>query len=149
MPLLRTSTADTVRIDLPAEGEWVEVKRTLGRDDERSVARRVGEAAEIVFDLRGRPLHTKFNAVLAAELQKFASLEVAIVRWSFREPNGQPVAITSETLRALDDASVDVITERLNELYTPAYVEAETKNSSGAGLRAIAGSGQSRNSSAG
>lgn len=149
MPLIRASNTDTVRIELPAEGEWVDVKRTLGRDDERYITRRVGEAARVVFDVYGRPVSTEFNGVLAQELQRFAAMEVAIVRWSFRDENGKPVPVLPDIMRALDDASVDRITEELNRLYTPAYTEAEVKNSSGTGLRAIAGSGQSRSASAG
>ena len=41
MPLRKTSDADLVRIDLTTPGEWVEVKRRLGVDDERNVVRRM------------------------------------------------------------------------------------------------------------
>lgn len=116
MPLLKTSNTDLVRIDLPAEGEWVKVKAALGRDDEREIARRVQSAARL------NPVTFEAESVDAGALldtAKFAALEVSIRAWSFREP------VTAANLRALDDASVDCIVARLNELYPPKLTDDE------------------------
>lgn len=114
MPLIKAST-DTVRIDLPADGEWVEVKASLSRADERLVQRKVLSAARVgvagdTFDL---------DAGLAYDAAEFATLETAIVRWSFKD------AITPNAIRCLDDASVDALKAKLDELYPGELPESE------------------------
>lgn len=128
MPLIRTSNTDLVRIDLPAAGEWVEVKRALGKDDERAVQARL---------LSGNRVDPAKLAAIAADVTldmgalvdaaNFATLEVAIKRWSFEEP------VTPENIRALDDDSLEVIKQRLNELYPGPRTDDESKNSPGGG----------------
>lgn len=115
MPLVRTSNTDLVRIDLPAEGEWVEVKRALGRDEERLVQKRVKSA------FRVEPVSGAIGLDFgeAEDVATFGTLELAIKKWSFKEP------ITAASIRALDDASLDAIKERLNELYPGALGDAE------------------------
>src|SRR3990167_6136328 len=100
MPLYRNN--DTVRFNLPAEGEWVDVKRHLSRGDEVHLERAVmagvqnnAEKAKAAAEAReaGRPLATVADGVitgmdvgLAYEAGMFALLEVAIKGWSFPEP---------------------------------------------------------------
>lgn len=120
MPLIRASR-ETVRIDLPSPGEWVEVKRTLGRNDRLTVSRRAGEAMRIIIDASGAR-RAEIDAVLAQELADYAVLEVAIVRWSFPDP------LTPENIRCLDDESLAVIKARLDELYPAERTETERKN---------------------
>lgn len=107
MPLI--TTHETVRIELPTPGEWVDVKRVLTRGDEVEVQRR------LVAGTRVRPDDPKADLVLdagdAIERAQFALMEVAIVAWSFEEP------VTPENIRLLDAASARFIEARLNELY--------------------------------
>lgn len=139
MPLLKTSDRDLVRIDLPENGEWIEVKRALGKDDEREIQRRLLTGQLI---RQGEPLR-EFDAGAAIDMGTFATLEVACKRWSFKE------ALTAANLRALDDASLAVIIERLNELYPAPLTEDEAKNSSGAGAPQSLAVVQSQNDLAG
>lgn len=122
MPLLKSST-ESVRIELPSPGEWVEVKRSLGRNDELAVKRRAGEATVLTWDPVTRERQARVNVILANELATYATLEVAIVRWSFPDP------VTPENIRDLDEASISAITEALNRLYPGPRTEAEEKNS--------------------
>jgi len=119
MPLI--GNTDLVRIDLPVEGEWVEVKRKLSRGDEIAVQKAITknsrvEASEFstAFELDGP------EAIEAAE---FAGLDVAIKAWSFPQP------VTPENIRALDADSVEAIKARLNELYEAPRSDAEKKAS--------------------
>lgn len=128
MPLIRSSKSDPVRVQLPAAGEWVEVRRSLGMDDQRYVQRRIGEASSIDYSLEGVAKGTTFNPILAAEMATFAPMERAIVNWSFADEKGKKIPINPETIRCLDQESVDAISARLKDLYEPPD-EAETKNS--------------------
>ena len=110
-----------VRIDLPAPGEWVEVREALGRNDEREIARRYSNLHRLHPDERGG-LTSEFLAGDAVEQMEFTMMELAIKRWSF------PYAVTPPYIRALDDASVQCIKDRLEELYPSALTEEERKN---------------------
>lgn len=123
MPLLKTSDRELVRIDLPTPGEWVEVKAKLGRDDERAIQRRMF-AGQMLKPGEGVDA---LDAGLLLDAATFATLEVAIKAWSFSEP------VTPDNLRALDDASVETITNRLNELYPQPRTDDEKNASSGSG----------------
>lgn len=123
MPLLMGST-QTVRIALPTEGEWVEVKRALSRADEREIQRRVLSAARVDVAAAGA---VELDAGLAYDAAEFATLEIAIQRWSFAEQ------ITPRALRCLDDASLAAIKDELNRLYPGPLPEAEKNGSSGSG----------------
>lgn len=123
MPLLKTSDRDLVRIDLPTPGEWVEVKARLGRDDEREIQRRMLRGQNV----KPGEVPEAFDLGLILDAATFCTLEVAIKAWSFSEP------VTAENLRALDDASIDAINRRLNELYPEQRTEAAKNGSSGSG----------------
>ena len=121
MPLIDPN--DTVRIELPADGEWVDARARLSRGDQIAVQR------AIIGHTRVRPGSVESIDVDASELMdaaEFAILDVAIRAWSF------PVAVTPENIRRLDEESVDAIKERLNELY-PVRSEEEKKDLSGSG----------------
>lgn len=116
---------DLVRIDLPGEGEWVEVKRHLSRGDHVAIQRAVfgGTPIRATGDAPGIG-DADFGAML--EAAEFATLDVAIKRWSW------PDDVTPARIRELDEESVAAIKERLSELYEP-RTDDERKNSSGNG----------------
>lgn len=120
MPLLRND--DLVRIDLPAPGEWVEVKRRLSRGDEVAIQRSLLAGATLVAG--GMP---QLDAGAAIEAATFGTLDCAIRSWSFGVP------VTPEAIRQLDGESIDAIKAALNALYPEARTEEERGNLSGDG----------------
>lgn len=139
MPLLRND--DLVRIDLPAEGEWVEVKRRLGRGDEVAVQKaimtglklpaeiitRLAEPGLTAAKLGEAVMSQGIDAATFLEGAQFATLEVAIKAWSFDDE------VTPEGIRELDGESIDVIVARLNDLYPGPRTDDDRKNSSASG----------------
>ena len=123
-----TSDADLVRIEV-TDGDWVEVKRALGRDDERRVVQVLLNGAKLDMTLEVR---TQLGDMQDGIV--FATLEVALKRWSLRDPETNRVAdINRRTIRALDDADLAIIREKLDELYPGPRSDDERKNSSGGG----------------
>lgn len=126
MPLGKTSETDLERIDLSTPGEWVDVKRVLGVDDERQ---------RVSLMLAGQRLApgqmlADFDAGAMYGVAQFATLEVAIKRWSVLDPStGRVAALSPANIRALTDDDLALITARLDVLYTPPRSEAEAKNS--------------------
>lgn len=116
MPLIDRDR--TVRIDLPVAGEWVEVREQLSKGDQARIQ------AAVVRNAALRPDGTP-DVALDLEAATFATLEIAIVRWSFSEP------VTPENIRRLDEASYDAIVAALDRLYARRSPE-EQKNSSDA-----------------
>jgi len=139
-----TSDADLVRIDV-TDGDWVEVKRALGRDDERRIVQLVLNGAQVDSGDEIRRM--------VGDLQDgivFATLEVALKRWSLRDPETNRVAqITRRTIRALADEDLAIIRERLDELYPGPRSDDERKNSSGGGAPPSETRGESLQSSHG
>jgi hypothetical protein len=140
MPL--TSREEPVRIQLPAEGEWVDVKPRLSKADERAVFKRLLGDTEIsplrAIEFDGKPEaevaaellgEVRMNAAELIEEMTWAGLEQALVAWSFYEGKPQPADI-----RDLDQESFDVIVARLNELYPGARSDDDRKNSASNGL---------------
>lgn len=140
MPLQKTSNSDLVRIDLPAPGEWVEVKRVLGRDDERAISARLLRGQMVTRP--GEPMEA-FDAGVLYENAIFSTFAVAIKRWSFDEP------VTLENIRALDDASVQAISDWMKVHYRGPRAEDDAKNSGGPGLTPSSAAGQYPENSAG
>lgn len=136
MPLIRED--DVVRIDLPAEGEWVEVKARLSRGDSIAIQQALYAGQR---STGGRVPDVDF--VQALDVAEFATLERAIRAWSFEEP------VSPANIRALDEASVDAIKARLNELYGEHRTDDERKNSSGDGQTPSSAEGPSRPGSVG
>lgn len=118
MPLVKGNTKAVVRIELPADGEWVEVKEKLGNDDERAIRARMLTGQRVI---PGEPVR-EIDAGAYYDFAVFATMEVAVVRWSFKEP------VSPSNIRALDQASIDCIAERLDELYPAPLTEEQGKN---------------------
>ena len=144
MPLLLVPDTDVERVQLPVDGEWVDVKRRFGTDDDREVTRLILNVRRIRSDEMGADLgNIELGAGDIIDLAKFAKMQVAIKAWSFDAP------ITHRTVRALDDASVDVIAARLEELYGTPRSDDDRKNSSEPGAQPSEPADDSRPSSAG
>lgn len=122
-------TRETVRVELPAlpefgfdEPEWVDLKKVLGRDDERrrrelslrALKMRGGDSLQAEGDLA--------SLVVDAEI---AVLAVAIVAWSFDEK------IDMDSIALLEQKWIDLLKEQCNELYPAPMTEDEVKNSDG------------------
>lgn len=125
MPLIG-ARGERTRVDLPAPGEWVEVKRHPSVGDKKAI-----QGMALAFTLRVNK--QQIDAVRRAEAAKvaaelldgvdlpvdadlfdrmaFARLERAIVAWSFEEP------VTPESIRELDEASYDAIVAALDRLW--------------------------------
>lgn len=118
MPLIGTD--DRARIDLPTDGEWVEVKRRMSRGDEIAVQRMALRGLQV------DPTNPKHVIVSdpgeAVEAAEFATLDVAILAWSFDVP------VTPEAIRRLDPDSVAAIKARLADLYPAPRTEDDRKN---------------------
>lgn len=145
MPLL--GNADLVRIDLPAEGEWVEVKRALSHYDRILTQRAAVKGARIHQDSS-----VDLDAPEVIEAAEYAGLDIAIKKMHVSIADGKPpedVDATPENIRALDDASVDCIKKNLNELYPPLRSDDERKNLSANGAGRSAARAGHRKSSAG
>ena len=128
MPLGKTRNDDLVRIELSTPGEWIEVKRALGVADDRSrqaIALRGQKmaAGNEISDLDLGPLF---------EAAPFATMEVAIKRWSIADPTmGRTADLTPANIHALSNEDVAIINARLTELYPAPRSADEAKNSSG------------------
>lgn len=130
MPLGKTSNSDLVRIALTDPNEWVEVKQKIGVADERAIQ---------AISLRGQRIAvgeavTEVSLAALFESAPFATMEVAIKRWSITDPTtGREAALTVENIHSLSDADVAIISARLAELYPAPRGEEEKKDSSGSG----------------
>ncbi len=130
MPLIRED--DLVRIDLPENGEWVEVKRRPSRYDLVRVQQATAGGAHLSADGRGGLQVSDLTAAPVLEAAEFATLDIAIKRWSFTDP------VTPENIRALDEPSVDCIKAALNDLWR-ARSEEESRNLNGSSQAAASG----------
>lgn len=121
-----TSDTDLVRIDL-TDGDWIEVKRSLGKDDERR---------RTAILLRGQ----KRSPTAAGEMEldvgalydaaPFATLEVALKAWSLKNPvTNKVAAITPETIRAISDEDMEIINAEMEKRYGEPLTEEQEKNS--------------------
>ncbi|MGI8423586.1 MAG: hypothetical protein ACR2NO_05665 [Chloroflexota bacterium] len=107
MPLLLN--VQSVRVDLPEEGEWVDVKSRLSKGDETRIQAAAITLQAAVSKASANDPH--IGLTIELEAATFAGLEVGIVAWSFPQP------VTPENIRALDSESYTVISERVNELW--------------------------------
>lgn len=121
----RTSNTDVVRIELSTPGEWVDVKRRMGVDDERR---------RNALMLRGQPLKpggqlTELDAGALVAEAPFATLVVVARAWNVTDPEtGKRAALTEENLRALSDEDLAIVQAKFEELYAPALTEEQGKN---------------------
>lgn len=120
MPLV---TVETVRVELPTPGEWVDVKRALSKGDATRIE---GAAFKLRASLVAGGAAPDVDASLDYEASVFAGLETGIVAWSFPEP------VTPENIRRLSEEDYDVITARVNDLWQPRGAD-DRKNSRGNG----------------
>ena len=124
MPLQRTWEVERVALSTP--GEWIEIKKKLGKDDER---RRNG------ILLRGQTVRagetiTEFDAGPMVEEAPFATLLVAAKAWNIIDPEtGRKAPLTEANMRALSDEDLALVNTRMDELYAPPLTEDEAKNS--------------------
>lgn len=135
MPLIRDD--ETVRIDLPSSGEWVEVKARISRGDRV----RIQQATFGQVKMRPGDATPELAVSELLEAAEFATLETVLKGWSFSEP------LTPENIRRLDDESMDALKERLNELYD--RPESEKKDSEPSGATSNSAADEPRSSLAG
>lgn len=123
MPLI--GDRDLIRIDLPAEGEWVEVKRKLSRGDEIAVQQAVASTATLKMSggsTTADDADFGMDAGAAIEAAEFALLDIAIKAWCFPDPP------TKANIRKLDPESVEALKGRLDEMYEKPLSEDESRN---------------------
>ncbi|HXG36519.1 MAG TPA: hypothetical protein VNL15_06095 [Dehalococcoidia bacterium] len=143
MPLIRDD--DLVRIELPAAGEWVEVKSRLAKGDAVYVQQMILRNSKISqkqLQEQGANADIDLMAGDIIEAAEFATLDRAIKKWSF------PEDVTPENIRRLDEESVEAIKARLNELY-PKRTDEEKKGSAANGATPSSAREESPASSAG
>ena len=120
MPLIDDS-AELVRIDLPAEGEWVDVKPRISIGERQRI-----NAAGLAFSVKVRGQEAELGGDVPIDSATmdaiaFAALEIGIKAWSF----GGPETLTPDNIRKLDEDSYDVIFERLNRMWARRTKEQE------------------------
>lgn len=146
MPLLKTSNTDLVRVELSTPGEWVEVKRKLGKDDERRRSMLILAGQRVTA---GQPL-TEYDLGPLLQAVAFATMEVAIKQWSIVDAEtGKPADLTAANLRALSDEDVALISAAFGEMYAPPRSDDETKNLSASGAPSSKTAGESPSNSGG
>lgn len=146
MPLLKTSNTDLVRIDLTTPGEWVDVKRALGKDDERR------RAAILLRGQAARPGERipALDLGILLERAAIATMMVVVKAWNLIDPDTLEVAaISEENLAALSDEDMALLKETFDELYPAQRSDDDRKNSSGGGAPPSAARENSRPSSGG
>lgn len=123
MPLQRTSNTDLERIELSTPGEWIEVKRKMGKDDERR---------RTALMLRGQPVvdgNIQFDAGVLMEEAPFATLFVVAKKWNVVDPEtGRVASLNEANMRALSDEDMAIIKAKFEELYAPPLDEEQAKN---------------------
>lgn len=125
MPLLKTSNTEVERIELSTPGEWVEVKRRMGKDDERR---------EMSNRMRGQTIApgseiTELDLGALNENAPFARLEAVLRNWNLIDPDtGRVAQVTAANIRALSDEDMGIISARMTELYAPPLSDDDRKN---------------------
>lgn len=118
MPMINTN--ETVRIDLPTEGEWAEVQKALTVGQREAI----GAAGKAMVRMSKVSGDSEMQIIEAAvERATFLALEMTIKRWSYGVP------VTGENLRKLDGETFDALVKACNELWEPRSDD-ERKNSS-------------------
>ncbi len=123
--LQRTSDTELEEIAI-TDGDTVWVKRRLGKDDER---RRTSLMLRGQMVERGRERLTEFDAGALYDAAVFATFEVAIKKWTVKDPETNRVAeITAANIRALSDEDVKILGDALDALYPKPMTEDQAKN---------------------
>lgn len=119
----RTSNTDVERIELSSPGEWIEVKRKMGKDDERRRS---------AIMLRGQPVvdgEIQFDAGVLMEAAPFATLFVVAKKWNVVDPEtGRVASLNEANMRALSDEDMAIIKAKFEELYAEPLTEDQAKN---------------------
>ncbi|MGE3075484.1 MAG: hypothetical protein AB7N24_17345 [Dehalococcoidia bacterium] len=108
MPLLLYH--EPIRLELPAPGEWVDMKPALSKGDRE---KRRAMFMTVLKLKPGQSAPTRDNVDWGEYYQvlRLQTMLLACVAWSFPEP------ITADTLGALDDESFEAIAAKCTELY--------------------------------
>jgi len=125
MPLLRDN--DLVRIDLPAEGEYVMAKRKLSRGDRIRIAQAIFKDGRISAESTLGSVELGAPDVL--EAMTFATLDIAVRQLHVRIGEGEfeTLDATPEAIRELDGDSIDHLVEQMGKLY-PVRSDADRAN---------------------
>jgi len=144
------------RIELPG-GEWVDVigqlslferKRLLGavlygqRQRQLSQMQRKRDGEEAAEEDEAEAYMESYAAA------ETAGLVVGIKAWSFKDSAGEPIPVTREWIRKLDDFTGEFISQQLDRLWARRGEE-EAKNSGAPGARTSAAKRRSPRNSAG
>lgn len=125
MPLQRTSDTDVERIPLTDPDEWIEVKRKLGKDDER---RRTSMLLRGQMVRAGESI-TVFDAGASLAFAPFATLFTVAKKWNVKDPEtGRVAALTEGNMQALSDEDMALINAAFERLYAEPLSEEALKN---------------------
>lgn len=134
MPLRGKGEANRTRVELSTPGEWVDIKTRLSRGDQLELQSRLMAGIKLrneVEAMKGLPdLDTLGSAEAAARLVdlsgidlnkaiadiEFAKFEVGVIDWSFAH-GAEPVELTAENIRELDEVDVEIISAKMAEMY--------------------------------
>jgi hypothetical protein len=121
MPLIDDATRDYETISLRDPSEWVKVKSILSKGEETNIRKQlIGGSHRISAT---DPDAAVIGTDEVIEAQEFATLECAIVEWSFEQP------VTPENLRKIPSPDVEIINAALNVLYAKRSPEAGKESS--------------------
>lgn len=122
MPLIADDDLETIQ--LPAEGEWVKVKRRLSRGDRVELRKAIlkDASAPIGRTPAGEApgeMQASLDVGIAMEAAEFALIDIVLREWSFSDP------VSPANVRRMDGESVDHLKDALDALYPPERTEDE------------------------
>jgi len=134
------------RITLP-DGEWIDVVGTLSLYERK---RLLGATVSALRAQREQTPGADADDIYAESYAAGATagLVVGIREWSFKDDGGNPIPVTKEWIRKLDDFTGEFIAQELDRLWARRGEE-EAKNSEAPGARTAAAKRRSRRNSAG
>lgn len=117
MPLRQGSEARE-RVNLPAEGEWVDVRADPSLTLIRRIKQRESNTVPVWMDSNTGKFYvdqqnTRLGDVL--DSREFVKIEEMVVDWSFAHLD-EPVPLELRRLRDLDEASVELVTARIDAI---------------------------------
>lgn len=115
MPLL--NTVETERFELPAPGEWVDLRTRLSAGDRRRLQAASFKAQATLRMAAekgaGSDLEVPFDLAEVMSAAAFAGVELGVIAWSFDAP------VNAENIAKLDEDSFNAIAARLDVLWAP------------------------------
>lgn len=121
MPLISRDFGGVERVEMP-DGDWYELRRELGWYHRQKIS----DVAGIVINLPGNRLKSDQNviadddvipATVANRANVIADRFMAyIARWSHTNDNGQPIAITSATVKLIPPAHAKILLDKIEAL---------------------------------